>query len=650
MGVCWDFPLLGSNSLRGTNDAAITMFKGSGDMDGLAREVCQNSLDARRRDLPDDEPVTVKFSEIYIKKSDFDMFSGYEEALVGAQEYWDESPLRNEDITSFLESVEASLVADEIPVLVMSDFGTTGLNGVARKPGETSFWDLLVNTEGISIKQDNSSAGSFGIGKNAPFAYSSLNLVFYNTFATDGGRAFQGVTHLVTTQREIARKKLPASDTGKYLFMEDEYTWRPILPSDECPLAGIDVFARSEYGTDVAIFGFKEDLCKDWEKQIAVALLKNFVMAIMDGKLRAAVESLSCRYEVSKDTLEGLLFQSFKDEPQLKYTRQIYETVKGGSKTETKIAEEGDLTIYARYEDGYSQSFSRFRSTGMLINTTTSDCLPHFSVVVVVNDAGECRLSRALRQAEPPQHTEWRGKWAKTQTAKNRANRYIRAIRAEVQKVLDEFEQMDVVDSIDAGIGGYIPDTTDKTGLGEGSDGLKTDVKIRTIVTEDGCFLYGNQYQNAATSAGTAIDFPAVKAGKKRRQKKTKKKIAAVNPDRGQKIGVSPSKGQVRIVTPSIIDHRTFLVGGTKYKLHVSSDRDYENVYVRYSAGREDNGEDALQILSYKQEGQPPVRGSFDRIGPITLQKGSNSIFIDFVDKEVLAVMPTFTMEVRDAD
>ena len=51
MGICWDFPLLGSSSLRGTNDAAITMFKGSGDMDGLAREVCQNSLDARRKDL-----------------------------------------------------------------------------------------------------------------------------------------------------------------------------------------------------------------------------------------------------------------------------------------------------------------------------------------------------------------------------------------------------------------------------------------------------------------------------------------------------------------------------------------------------------------------------------------------------------------------
>lgn len=43
---------------------------------------------------------------------------------------------------------------------------------------EKIFWDLLVNVEGLSDKQDENSAGSFGIGKNAPFAYSALNLVF----------------------------------------------------------------------------------------------------------------------------------------------------------------------------------------------------------------------------------------------------------------------------------------------------------------------------------------------------------------------------------------------------------------------------------------------------------------------------------------
>lgn len=66
--VCWDFPLLGTGNQSGNNIAAITMFKGSGIMDGLAREVCQNSLDAKDKELPLDTPVKVSFELSYIKK------------------------------------------------------------------------------------------------------------------------------------------------------------------------------------------------------------------------------------------------------------------------------------------------------------------------------------------------------------------------------------------------------------------------------------------------------------------------------------------------------------------------------------------------------------------------------------------------------
>lgn len=66
--VCWDFPLLGTASLNGSNNAAITMFKGTGIMDGLAREVCQNSLDAKDPDLGSDVPVRVVFALSYIEK------------------------------------------------------------------------------------------------------------------------------------------------------------------------------------------------------------------------------------------------------------------------------------------------------------------------------------------------------------------------------------------------------------------------------------------------------------------------------------------------------------------------------------------------------------------------------------------------------
>ncbi|MBE6639863.1 MAG: hypothetical protein E7616_10580, partial [Ruminococcaceae bacterium] len=259
--ICWDFPLLGSGNESGSNIAAITMFNvGAGVMDSLVREVCQNSLDAKNRELGNDIPVRVKFELCYVKRSDFSMFEGYRDAIIRSREYWENNPLKNDDIMAFLDYIENSLSADMIPVLVMSDYNTTGLRGVNPVEGEKSYWNLLVNTEGISIKDEKNSAGSYGIGKNAPFAYSALNLIFYNTLAVDGGRAFEGVARLATTTRECGGKKRKTQPIGKYLYLENEYDFRPILPSDDCDLASLPMFFRgeSEYGTDVAVFGFKE--------------------------------------------------------------------------------------------------------------------------------------------------------------------------------------------------------------------------------------------------------------------------------------------------------------------------------------------------------------------------------------------------------
>lgn len=651
MSIRWDFPLLGTSSVRGTNDAAITMFKGSGDMDGLAREVGQNSLDARRKDLPDGKPVTLKFSLVNIKRDDFDVFAGYERAVAGARAYWDGNPLCNEEIDSFLSNVERAMESEDIPVLVMSDYGTTGLNGVDPALGEKSYWNILVNTEGISAKQDKNSAGSFGIGKNAPFAYSALNMVFYNTYATDGGRAFQGITHLVTTQQVVNGNPRPASDTGKYLWIDDrdEFSWRPILPDDKCPLSNIEPFCREECGTDVAIVGFKKDVYENWEKQIAVAFLKNFILAVIDCKLEAIVESQDLRYVINRESVEDLLFKEFGDDKQLVYTRQIFETIRGGSRRDVKIAEEGDLTIYVRYEDRYLKALSRFRSTGMLINTTSEGSLPHFSVVIVANDVGERKLSETLRAAEPPQHTEWRGKWiSDNQKLRNRANGYLRKIRSEVQKVLDEFERADISEVMDAGIGEYLPDAANCAGIGEGDDGLKLDVRINSIDSKGGKPLYRNQFQSAASDSGEWDRSLAVKAGKKKHLKKTNKKIDVVRPGNGDSQGVAPSNGNVRVVTPEAIEHRTFLVAASKYKLHIESRESYENVFIRYGVGREDDGEESLKIRSYKQDGRSIATGPFDQIGPVSLRVGGNDFFIDFVDEGALAVVPSFAMEVCD--
>lgn len=647
--VCWDFPLLGTGNQSGNNIAAITMFKGSGIMDGLAREVCQNSLDAKDKELSLDTPVKVKFELVDIEKNAYTMFDGYRKALDSSIAYWSTSPLSTPKIMEFLNNVKHALDSERIPVLIMSDYNTVGLNGVNARQGEKSFWDLLVNVEGISIKQDENSAGSFGIGKNAPYAYSALNLVFYNTLAKDGGRGFEGVARLVTTQKEYNGTLRPTQPIGKYLYLEDEYTGRPILPTDSCPLSQIDIFNRTEIGTDVAVFGFKTNEYEDWEKNIAIAIIKNFVLAIIGGKLEVEIKSPLVAYDITKSNVETLLFNTFAEESQLKYTRQIYETITKVEPIKVKIAEKDDLSIYVKYEDAYSQSLSRFRSTGMLINTTTSDVLPHFSVVIIVNDVGEMELSKTLREAEPPQHTEWRAKNITDNTAlKNKAAKYLRKIGKEIQRILDEFEKADITDKMDAGVGNYLPDSTDETGSNEGNDGLKTDIKINEISSYEGRVFYNRQYEGAESGEGEATTKSGVKAGKKKRRKKKKVKIPVVEPKDGSSKGVVTGNGKVKIVSPKIVEHRIFYIAGNRYQFYINCPEDYSRVFIQFYVGRDDDKNDTIVVKSVKQANIPRVDVNSEKIGPISLQQGSNILYVEFENNEIMALVPVFTMEINN--
>lgn len=643
--VCWDFPLLGTGNESGNNIAAITMFKGTGIMDGLAREVCQNSLDAKNKDLAD-VPVKVKFEMINIPKKEYEMFSEYEKYLDQSIEYWNKSPLRTSDITDFLNNVKQALNYDEIPVLVMSDYNTEGLNGVNARDDEQSFWKLLVDTEGISIKQDKNSAGSFGIGKNAPFAYSALNLVLYNTLAKDGGRAFEGVTRLVTTQKEHDGKLRKTQPIGKYLYLEDEYTGRPILPEDACKIANIDIFKRNEVGTDVAVVGFKRDDYLDWEKNIAIATIKNFILAIMDGKLDIVVKSPKIEYHINQSNIEELLYQDFANIDDLRYTRQIFETITKGEKNNFKIVEADDLTIFVKENEGYRASVSRFRSTGMLINTT-SEGLPRFSVVVIVNDVGEMILSQTLRKAEPPQHTEWKAKnITDNRELHNKAAKYIRNINKKVKECLEKFENSDIRDRMDAGIGNFLPDISAEDNINEGNDGLKTDVKIREIVSYDGRVFYDSRYDTAETSDGKHTSKTGIKTGKKKHKKREDKPIQVVKPEGNNEKGIAPGRSNVRIVTPKITEHRTFYVNENKYRLYINSPEAYNKVFVQYYAGRDDEKQEALIVKNIKSDNFSMQPMNKEKIGPISLKEGANILDVEFENSEIMAVIPVFTMEV----
>ena len=89
-------------------------------------------------------------------------------------------------------------------------------------------------------------------------------------------------------------------------------------------------------------------------------------------------------------------------------------------------------------------------------------------------------------------------------------------------------------------------------------------------------------------------------------------------------------------------------MAGNKYRLYLNSPQEYSNVYIRYYAGREDNGKDALVIKNVKLENLPLKDVNSEIMGPISLREGDNYIYVEFANEEIMAVIPEFTMEVSN--
>lgn len=156
----WYFPTNGGGQIRGLADAGIETFKGQKNS-SLAREICQNSLDAAA-DLS--KPVIVNFTLKEIKPEQIPGYTEYKKVLRECRDFW----AHNSTAKNFFDNAITKI---ETPcnVLIVSDENTTGL---VNPFDANSFegWNTLTKISGGANKFGGSGLGSYGIGKNAPFA------------------------------------------------------------------------------------------------------------------------------------------------------------------------------------------------------------------------------------------------------------------------------------------------------------------------------------------------------------------------------------------------------------------------------------------------------------------------------------------------
>ena len=145
--LAWRFPRLDDGEEQGINDGGIATFKGSELYDNLAREICQNSLDAK---APDKETVVVEFKSLSLKKSHHSALVGLDGVFSQCEDYW---KLKSEPkLQSFLKEAKEKLAQDEIEFLVISDYNTKGLSGAKADIREKSVWRALTHSNGVTQK------------------------------------------------------------------------------------------------------------------------------------------------------------------------------------------------------------------------------------------------------------------------------------------------------------------------------------------------------------------------------------------------------------------------------------------------------------------------------------------------------------------
>lgn len=389
--VKWRFPLLDGGSEQGFNNGGIATFKGADLYDNLAREICQNSLDAKR---PTESKVKVEFQVRSFEVEGFNALQGLKEVFNACDDYWKDK--KDTKLGNFLEDADNILSNKSVDCLVISDYNTTGLTGARLDIQQKSVWRALTHSDGVTNKSDTS-AGSYGIGKNAPFACSSLRTVFYNTYAEDGVKAFQGVSRLVTHKNNEGKY---TQGVGFYQYIDGE-TRTPIFEEHQCSFR--DHFTRTEFGTDVIVIGLNK--IDSWEDNIEKAILNNFFVSIYHDILEVTVGTRQINSETLLTRIKYYLDADPEDE-KLKDTLFFYETLtsEDSEHFQTKIIDENDVELYIRKNDDYNKKIVEMRSIGMVVRIRTKNILAKYAAVLIVN--GD-KVNAVLKNIEPPKHDNW---------------------------------------------------------------------------------------------------------------------------------------------------------------------------------------------------------------------------------------------------
>jgi len=442
---------------EGLGEGGIEQFRGKPYV-SCARETGQNSNDAGAKE--DGKPVIMKFNLHQIGRDDLPFA---DELLAACQICLAQSEdkakrMKNDPdadrTVQFFRRAVAEAAADQISVLEIADFNTTGLTG--PMDDAESVFNSLVKADGVNNKRNDDSGGAFGIGKKAAFATSNVQTVLYSTLTeTESGDEQRGIQ---------ARLQLLSHERDGEAFRAEGYWgnpgFNPIIDVHGLP----NWMLRTERGTSLFVICFPAE--EHWARNMEISILTNFTTAIHRGRMEFEIDD--GKIKINKATLSQRLASEEMDEiargaglsENLAYARQVLKCLSSGA-TETfqcDVPGYGKADLHILVEQGLPRRILIVRN-GMFITDhlrAFDQPLTHFSQTMEFSailepspDADGKKFGALLKRLENPEHNAFEPSRIINVDEQTRVKQAIQKLVKEVREQIKESAKVATSDSDD---------------------------------------------------------------------------------------------------------------------------------------------------------------------------------------------------------
>lgn len=446
----WQFPDNNCTKNFGLEDSDTEIFEGDAD-GGLAREICQNSIDANNKK---GKQTRVEFSRFTINTSEIPGCKDLKKEIQECFNYKGNDPKEGRKLKYLKDTINKKT----INCLRISDFNTTGLIGIKDDENDSPFY-LLTKGSGTSGKTEGN-GGSKGIGKYACFVASDLNTVFYSTKAYNDQKqreevGYIGISKLRSrSMHNPNRPNLMTMGTGYYAVNSDNAPFHTELHLDPN-------FRRNkgEYGTDVYLIGYSS---KNWVANITYKILEGFMASIIFSDFEVKVDNLL----INKDTLSTIINSDLfkhKKANEKRYLKAQYSLFadEGVEKKEFTVGGNSKITVYVKTytqqnEAEASKRCEFIRYPYMRIKKLGIHAMLPYSAMCIIENNDLCEK---LRSIEDPAHTEWQfDRLTRFDSNKKIITNLYNEMIEDVRSFIQECLQQDTGEQVDfEGAGEYLP-------------------------------------------------------------------------------------------------------------------------------------------------------------------------------------------------